>query len=257
MNNDYGHLEAQKAILGILKGIHKFCEENDIRYCLDGGSVLGAIRHGGFIPWDDDADIAIKREEFKKLWALRDKFDGYRLETGIEKAPWVYRIRTADDDEHQVDVFIYDNIPDSKAGRKMKVMIMSMLQGMLKLESDYAKFSSKQKAMLKFSKAIGKPFSRERKLAWYDRAAQISDKRSKKRINTFNATYRALHRKFDADTLDERILWKFEDTELYIMKKYDYYLTVMYGENYMEPPKEQYRATKSSYLDDPDVYIPL
>lgn len=257
MNNDYGNLEAHKVILGILKDIHTFCGKHNIHYCLDGGSILGAVRHNGFIPWDDDADIALKRTEFKKLWALRDIFYGYRVETGVEHAPWVYRIRPVDDDEHQVDIFVYDNIPDSEAARKKKILRMAMLQGMLKKGSDGSRFSLKQNILLAGTRILGVPFSKKRKLKWYAKYSQIGNESDTKQINTFNSTYRALHRRFDADVLDEVMLHDFEDTQLYIPVKYDHYLRVMYGDDYMTPPKEEYRSSHQGYLEDPDVSIPL
>ena len=257
MNNDYGNLEAHKVILGMLKDIHQFCGENNIHYCLDGGSVLGAVRHDGFIPWDDDADIALKRSEFKKMWDLRDSFEGYRVETGVENAPWVFRIRPADDDEHQVDIFIYDNVPDDPSARDRKILRMAMMQGMLKKGSDGSRFSLKQRILLAGTRILGLPFSTDRKIKWYTKNSQIGNDVETRQINTFNSTYRALHRRFDADVLDRVMLHRFEDTELYIPVKYDHYLRVMYGDDYMTPPKEQYRSSHQGYLEDPDVDIPL
>ncbi len=63
--------ELQLVTLDILKTVVDFCNQNGIRYYLSEGSLLGAIRHGGFIPWDDDLDIAMPRadyEKFLKLW---------------------------------------------------------------------------------------------------------------------------------------------------------------------------------------------
>ena len=257
INNQYGHLEEQKAILEILKAIHDFCGQNNIHYCLDGGSVLGAVRENGFIPWDNDADIALKRVEFNKLWVLKDRFTGYRVESDSEDAPWVFRVRAEGDDHNQVDIFIYDNLPDNPGARKKKILRMAMMQGMLKKNADNTQYSAKQKVLVTATKLIGKFFSQDKKMRMYTRYSQIGNDTPTSKINTFNSSYRALYRQFDADVLDEVVLHQFEDTQLYIPAKYDHYLRVMYGDDYMTPPKEQFRGTHQGYLDDPDVTIEL
>jgi hypothetical protein len=57
----------QMILLDMLLEIDRICKKNDIRYCLFAGTMLGAVRHGGFIPWDDDLDVAMTRFEYEKF----------------------------------------------------------------------------------------------------------------------------------------------------------------------------------------------
>ena len=75
LDNKYGLLEVQDAILGIVVDFDAFCNANEIEYCLMGGSALGAKRHGGFIPWDDDLDVFMTPDNYERF---RDVF----LKTG-------------------------------------------------------------------------------------------------------------------------------------------------------------------------------
>ncbi len=67
----------QEIILSIEKDIDTICKQHNITYYLDGGSALGAIRHGGFIPWDDDFDIIMPPEDYKNFLDIckGDEFD--------------------------------------------------------------------------------------------------------------------------------------------------------------------------------------
>ncbi|MFY0666345.1 MAG: LicD family protein [Natronospirillum sp.] len=70
----------QKHIFDIMCHFDQFCRENDLKYFLLGGTLLGAVRHKGFIPWDDDADVGMPREDFERFKKLfNDKLSSFEL----------------------------------------------------------------------------------------------------------------------------------------------------------------------------------
>jgi lipopolysaccharide cholinephosphotransferase len=82
----------QGCLLGIMKAIDKVCREHNLRYYLIAGTCLGAIRHGGFIPWDDDADIGMPRPDYEVLLAHANEWlpEGYELVCGRTNPNYPY-----------------------------------------------------------------------------------------------------------------------------------------------------------------------
>jgi lipopolysaccharide cholinephosphotransferase len=138
----------QDVEVSILKEIIKVCSSNDIEYFIVGGTALGAVRHGGFIPWDDDIDIGMTRENYNKFLKL--------AENQLDKEFFLQTVHTDSDSPFHfakvrkkgtkfieyycrnlninqgifVDVFPYDNIPDNNHLKKVqyiKTIILSNL----------------------------------------------------------------------------------------------------------------------------------
>lgn len=145
----------QKIELMILREFHQICEENDIDYFLCGGTAIGYIRHGGFIPWDDDIDVGMTRDDYDKFLKIAtekysDKYTVMNNETnpkfhlmntrwGLNGTSFVTDDFKDANEEYGIflDIFCFDNIPDDeKQMRKQgtwawfwgKLMILSTVK---------------------------------------------------------------------------------------------------------------------------------
>ena len=86
--------ELQSKLVEMLSWFHSFCVENHLRYYAAGGTALGAVRHKGFIPWDDDIDVIMPRPDYEKFKEMSSKFDDdfhYRAEFPGKKKEFVYQ----------------------------------------------------------------------------------------------------------------------------------------------------------------------
>ena len=106
--------------LNILDAIHQFCAENEITYFLSSGTLIGAVRHKGFIPWDDDIDLYMPRESYEKfikLFYRRGKYVLFSSET-VENYPWTFA-KVVDSETKLVEAYY----PDFEIGINVDVEI--------------------------------------------------------------------------------------------------------------------------------------
>ena len=86
--------EMQSKLLDMMKWFHGYCEENGLRYYALGGTALGAVRHGGFIPWDDDLDVGMPRADYDRMISLCENGTGntrYRIEAPGQIRVFIYQ----------------------------------------------------------------------------------------------------------------------------------------------------------------------
>lgn len=248
--------ELQSYNLKILKTIHNFCEENGIQYYLCEGTLLGAIRHHGFIPWDDDIDIAMKRadyEKFQKLWNKRviDKcilldittYDKYYLPFSkviMMEDVGLYNPDVVFPDKYRgpfVDVFPMDYSvnPETEHSLVYQCGELRKLRDALLVKAGVMTNGRKKHELREFAKnnSYENLQGRIKKLI-----TQYNDCDDREYISNFCSSYIVLNETFDADWFKEPKKVEFEDSEFYVPNEPEKVLTTIYGEYNTFPPVE-------------------
>ena len=141
--------ELKSVILNTLLRFDEFCKERDIKYTIAYGTALGAIRHKGFIPWDDDLDFGFTRDNYEKFIATAkknlssefflqtwdsDREYGYAFPK-IRKKGTISQERIAQDSDANcgifIDLFPYDNLPNDKNKRRKLITKLTFLKKLI------------------------------------------------------------------------------------------------------------------------------
>lgn len=238
LENKYGTLEIQKELLMLLKEVHNYCVSNDIKYSIAYGSLLGAIRHKGFIPWDDDLDIMVDRENYQKILTTIDDAPNLTIDSSPYSL-WIDRLLRKGCEYHgpyspTCDIFIIDSMPNNNLLAQIKLLAIYMMQGMMKVNLSLKKGNWLMKICSLVTYLIGLPFSHTLKKKWYTLISQWFCKPGQKR-RCYNACFQDVHCVFPSNVMDKMHMAPFEDTEVFIIDEYDPFLKSRYGD-YMTPP---------------------
>lgn len=253
--------------LEILQVIDKFCKENQIKYSIAYGTLLGAVRHKGFIPWDDDIDIMMLREDynrFRQLW-LKNPPEGYVLVDDIlfdeyhenfmkirKKNSTFIQFETEFDNQRLpmgifVDIFALDRIAPNGIARK-KQFIYSLVNMLYTRRYPSGKggiIGLGEKILL----SLPKGFQNRMKI----KARKQIEKWNGEKRNPLVCfcTFDEVSKQFPADMFQSITSVEFENLKLSAVADIDEVLKVSFGD-YMQLPPEDQRASHFPLLLDFD-----
>ena len=239
----------QYVILGIAKYIDDLCKTNSIDYFLLGGSAIGAIRHHGFIPWDDDLDIVMDAKNYGKfIRVCRDQLDKekYYFQEGFKDWPMPYSklklrgtvfkepsgyINDCGEEGIYVDIFKLENAPSDKVCQVWQYFCAKYLLCNCLLKRGWKSTSMKNRIMMKLASPLNLSFF------WNFFKAQVEkyNRQDTDYYLFFAGRYR-FKTSFYKKSVFGKPLWvPFEDTMLPVPNCYDDWLSQIFGD-YMTPP---------------------
>ncbi len=244
----------QAALLTLLREFDRVCKALDIKYMLFAGTLLGAVRHKGFVPWDDDLDVLMLREDYQKLlerggeildsekFFLQREFSEhwpmFFSKLRLNGTACLEKYHPKDKLIHQgiyMDIFPCDDAADSELGRRIQFAASKVVISKSLYKRGYETESKKKKLIMQICRALPmRPF----------RALALKGKNNGKMLHTFFAAGKSYEKNiFSRELFTELTEAEFEG-ELYpVPANYGELLTMLYGDYMTLPPPEE-RAVK-------------
>ena len=262
----YDLTKAHQVNLKILKEIDRICRKYKIQYMLDAGTLLGAIRHQGFIPWDDDADIVVTRKNYEAFMKVvrRELPDTMELlmpwdfQKGRAFFDFTARIIYKNSRIHEespetryyegkmnhlwVDLFTLDVLPKNKLSSSMTLLLHKIIYGMAmghRYQLDFGKYSVFHKLAVGGLSAAGRLVPLK-VLFWMQRIVALKDRKCRSNLRYYSNyqpdyLYVTLQKEWCEQVEDVA----FCDTKLMAPRHWDEVLTWIYGDYKKLPPKNK------------------
>ena len=255
----------QEKILETMKFIDKLCRENGIVYFIMGGTALGAVRHGGFIPWDDDLDIFMTPGQYQKFktvfentkneqfvlqeWRTDSKYLEY-AKVRMNKTTFIEESFKERKDMHHgiyVDIMILHKVPENEFIQKIVYYESKFVTLYGLSQRNWKPKSKSQKIVLNSLKFM--PCKIMARIA-YSHIYRYDDRKDNYKYCYWITPAKFRNGLFDKTFFEKPIDVRFEDTELLGSEKIKEYLEYRYGDYMKLPSEEQRKSAVHAYVFD-------
>lgn len=256
--------ELQLVNIKIYKDLFDFCKNNNLQIYLLGGSLIGAVRHKGFIPWDDDLDVCMSRLDYEKMLqisagkisdkcsildpATNENFKGYIALASYDNSKLISKqYKEEEQGKISVSIFVYDGVPDNRLTRFLYYVRMYILRSKHALcRADFHHVSSKLARVV--GPFLSNFYKKDDVYLYKKRILELENKYSyqNSRYVSANTDTNAWREVFEKEKFETPVYLEFEGMKVKTFCYYDEHLRKYYG-NYMTLPPEQYRVAKHSF----------
>ena len=232
--------EMKEIQLSIMQRLHEYCEENDIKYSLSHGSLIGAVRHKGFIPWDDDIDIFMPREDYERFCMSFPKvqnglglkmvnshttpYFGRPMTKVIDQRTVLIEPNYLFDDEIGVNVDIWplDGVPQSTQDQKIRSKKTKFLMNVM--YARILRFKACKDPKKKIAHILSIPFSAEKIVHRIESELTKISYSDSKKVSCYVDPYKKI---FEKEWFENRRIAPFEDKYFYVAEGANEILTVL------------------------------
>lgn len=258
--------------LDLLNTFADVCEENNLQYFLNGGTLLGAVRHQGFIPWDDDVDVMMPREDYNRLCDISGAvfrhpyfFQTSLTERGLFRTHAQLRNSSTTGyiltDENKkinkgifLDIFVLDGIPENKWIRRIHKERIGLWKKMLAYAYDRDSSTGKKRVFRNFYQQVLRVLPFEKQFRYFDR--KVLAKYSRKNTKVIGDLTLQWNEKvhWDAGSFSGYEYMQFEGRKFRVPAGYHEILEKQYGNYKKLPEKEDRNKNEHGALCiDPDI----